>query len=145
MAIFTAKATFTAQDPKRFINIFVIAKLTARVQKGQRIVAEHAKQICPVNTGALQESIGVQEPVDDFNRITGAVVASAPYASFVEFGTGLRGAGTYPGDLPQEGVPITGAWQYDYKRQNWKGQPAQPFMRPALDSARSDVLAEFKG
>ena len=71
------------------------------------------------------------------------MAATAPYAAFVEYGTGLRGAGTYPYELPSEGVPYTGSWVYDYKRQNWQGHAAQPFMRPALDTARPEIRAIF--
>ena len=32
----------------------------------------------------------------------------------MEFGIGEKGAGTYPGQLPTKGVPLTGAWMYHY-------------------------------
>ena len=40
-------------------------------------------------------------------------------------------------------VPITGSWVYDYKKQNWVGHEAQPYMRPALDTARPAILEAF--
>lgn len=146
MSIFTAKATFTARVTGRTAieQLGILVKITAAVQRAQRVVADHARDIVPVDTGELQSSITTVDPVDDFQSVVGGVVATAEHAGFVEFGTGIRGMGTYPGDLPQEGVPITGNWSYDYKRQNWKGHAAQPYMRPALDAARSEVLEAFR-
>src|SRR2546427_12691763 len=57
---------------------------------GARRVAERAREIVPVRTGRLRDSIivegGIEVDVDEaFQPI--AVVATAPYASFVEDGT----------------------------------------------------------
>jgi hypothetical protein len=48
----------------------------------------------------------------------------------VEFGTGRRGASS------------AGAGPYSYDP-NWPGMVAQPYMRPALDTARPQILAAF--
>lgn len=138
-----ATASFTPGDPRRYVELVVVVKIFARVRRAQGIVVDHARALVPVASGGLQNSIVALEPVDTFQEIIGEVVATAGHASFVEFGTGLRGAGTYPFPLPKEGVPITGSWVYDYKRQNWVGMPASPFMRPALDMARGAVLEGF--
>ena len=42
------------------------------------------------------------------------IVASGEQVAFIEFGIGIEGKGTYLGELPQSGVPFTGAWQYYY-------------------------------
>ena len=42
------------------------------------------------------------------------VVASRKGLTFIEYGTGLVGQGTYDGKLPTSGVPITGNWEYYY-------------------------------
>jgi hypothetical protein len=76
-------------------------------------------------------------------RVTGTVSYTSGHASFVEFGTGIIGSGTYPYPLPQEGVPFTGSWVYDYKHQNWKGMYARPYLRPALDLNQSAIVALF--
>lgn len=49
--------------------------------------AEAARAAAPADTGALASSIRVEETADGY-----AVVAEAPYAAFVEFGTGVTGA-----------------------------------------------------
>ena len=46
------------------------------------------------------------------------VVAYGDQVSYIEFGTGRVGEGTYPSThLPKQGVPITGEWQYYYPSQ----------------------------
>lgn len=132
-------------SPRTIVDVVLLVRVFGKVRRAQRIVADHARAIAPVASGELQQSIEALEPVDTFQEIVGLVVASAGHASFVEFGTGLRGIATYPYPLPKEGVPYTGGWVYDYKRQQWIGMPAQPFMRPALDIGRAEIVAEFKG
>lgn len=43
-----------------------------------------------------------------------SVVAYGDQVAFIEFGTGNYARGTYEGDLPKSGVPITGQWEYYY-------------------------------
>jgi HK97 gp10 family phage protein len=143
-SLLMATATFQPKDPRRFVDVVVLVQMFGKVRRAQAIIADHARSIVTVVSGELQGSIHATEPHDDFKQIIGEVVASATYAGFVEFGTGLRGIGTYPGPLPTSGVPYTGAWVYDFRKQNWRGMPAQPFMRPALDMARMEVLEEFR-
>lgn len=145
MSIIAATAHFVPNgDMHRFVDLYVQVKLFAKVQRSQAVVVEEAKGICPSVTGELHDSIMAGEIVNDGQRIIGPVLATAPHAAFVEFGTGIRGAGTYPYPLPQEGVPFTGSWVYDFRNQGWIGMPAQPYLRPALDIARAAVLAEFQ-
>lgn len=42
------------------------------------------------------------------------VLAEGKEVGYTEFGTGEYARGTYPGKLPVDGVPITGAWEYYY-------------------------------
>ncbi len=145
-AILFATSTFTpGASPRAVLEVRILAMVFGRVRRAQRLVVEHARANVPVVSGELQSSIEALEPVDTFQEIIGEVVATAGHAAFVEFGTGLRGVGTYPYPLPKEGVPITGSWVYDYKKQQWVGMPANPFMRPALDMARAEITAEFRG
>jgi hypothetical protein len=129
---------------RRFVDLYVQVKLFAKVQRAQAVVVEEAKAACPVGTGELQSSIAAGEIVDDGKRIVGPVLASAPHAAFLEFGTGLRGMGTYPYPLPQENVPYSGSWIYDYRNVGWVGMASQAYLRPALDISRQRVLAEFE-
>ena len=76
--------------------------------------------------------------------VTGIVGSDSPHAQFVEYGTGVKGIGTYTYSLPQTGVPITGGWVYDYKKQNWQGHKSQAYLRPALDESGSAILDCYK-
>lgn len=142
--IITATATFTPGNVRGVLDLIVQVKLYAKVQRAQQIVTDEAKTLCPAITGELRDSIAPGDIINADDRVTGQVVASAGHAAFVEFGTGLKGSGTYPYPLPQENVPITGSWTYDYKGQGWIGMPSQPFLRPALDTARAAILGEFR-
>lgn len=44
----------------------------------------------------------------------GTIIASGKGIAYVEYGTGLVGEGTYEGETPKSGVPITGDWKYYY-------------------------------
>jgi len=94
-------------------------------------VKQEAEAIVPVDTGELALSITALPVVDTGERIIAEVVATAPHAAYVEFGTGVRGAGS------------AGAGPFDYNM-DWPGMEAQPYMRPALDVARARVFEEFK-
>ncbi len=145
MSIVAARATFRPNgNTRRVVELIAQVRIFAAVQRSQGVIVEHARRNVTVRSGELQDSIGPGEIKDDGKRITGSVVATAGHAAFEEFGTGLIGAGTYPGELPQENVPITGSWDYDYRRVGYQGRAARPFMRPALDTARAEVLEEFQ-
>ena len=139
---FRATSTFKPVDLVSLQANFV-PKIVAAVTEGCGAVVNEAQVLCPVESGELLESIHTASVELVGTSVTGSVVASAPYAGFVEFGTGLAGEGTYPYDLPQSGVPFTGSWVYDYKRQNWQGHESQTFMRPGLDAARGAIVAAF--
>lgn len=137
--IFRATSSFRAIDPVTIMNRYLPVIVKAVLQ-GCVAVAEEAKALCPVDTGELQASIRAKGVDVMGTEVFGSVIADAPHAQFVEFGTGLRGSGTYPWPLPTSGVPITGSWIYDYKGQGWVGRPASGFMRGALDSTHETIL-----
>lgn len=110
------------------------------VSQAAKAIEDEAKQLCPVDTGALQASIdteitrGIQNMVaggslsNSMFGVTARVAPHQPYAAYVEFGTGVRGqesAGAGPGPY----------------NPNWKGMRAQPYMRPALDHNRDSAPA----
>ena len=132
MSLIAATAVFTPSgDLHRFIDVYVQVKLFPKVQRAQAVVVEEAKAICPVDTGDLRDSIVARAIRDEGQRIIGPVAATMPYAAFVEFGTGRRGAES------------AGAGPFQYSM-SWPGMAAQPYLRPALDVARASVLAEFQ-
>lgn len=138
----------------------VVYKSVRKQTEAVRIVAV---KLCPVyagpwrfvSKGALKGSIyGKVE--QDADATIGCVYTNAPYAPYVEFGTGPVGQSSHAGISPN--VPVA------YTQEPWvwvddeggfhttEGQPAQPFMYPALKSMekyvvnaiKSDLQAEIK-
>ena len=52
---------------------------------------------------------------------TATIYAKGNAVAFFEFGTGEYAKGTYQGNLPQSGVPLTGDWEYYYSSKH-KGE-----------------------
>ena len=124
------------------------------VNKATLFVEGQAKELAPVASefsraigaisGQLRESIHTRVETEG-EKITGTVFTATEYAPYVEFGTGVKGNGTYP--YQPEGITLS------YKDKGWsfpnpmhpeefihtKGQKAQPFMYPALHQNRKKV------
>lgn len=133
--------------------------LTSKMKQATTIVHAQAKNLAPVNKrpggGYLAGSIHMEVNTTK-DKIFGRVYTNAEYASYVEFGTGIKGNGTYPYSI--EGLNLS------YKDKSWKGyipdvgwryitgQVAQPFMYPALknnekyirDLLKSEVKSKLK-
>lgn len=127
MAQITIKGTKELQNLLKNVGTApierTIKKITVEVQ-GQ------AKGLAPVDTGTLRNSIKMNY---DSNKKEGKVYTNNEYATYVEFGTGVRGNGSYP----DSNKSLT-------YNQNWKGQVAQPYMYPALQHGKSLVAETLK-
>lgn len=127
MAQITIKGTKELQNLLKNIGTApierTIKKVTVEVQ-GQ------AKGLAPFNTGTLRNSIKMNY---DSNKKEGRVYTNLEYATYVEFGTGIRGNGSYP----DSNKNLT-------YNQNWKGQVAQPYMYPALQFGKSKAQEILK-
>lgn len=117
--------------------------------------ADAARANAPVDTGWLQAGISVEKRGDASYE----VVSEGEYAAFVEFGTGVVGQGTYPGELPagygydERRTPSAHdpmdpeAWFYYDRygvRRRTKGHAAQPYMLDSAEYARSLVAETAK-
>lgn len=102
------------------------------------IVERSARQKAPKKTGDLRRSI--KSKVEDSNtEVKGIVYTPLEYAPYVEYGTGL-----FAENGGREDVP----WRYKDDKGKWhstSGQEPQPFMRPALDENREEILRILKG
>lgn len=139
MAFIHATATSTFRSGT---GQFIAGKITPAVRAGVKafgdLVLQEAQAIVPVDTGELRDS-GKVVMEESAKRVIAHVVFSANHAAYIEFGTGQAGASS------------PGAGPYSYSA-TWKGMPARPYLRPALDTAReagkalfaSQVAAEFK-
>ena len=98
------------------------------------LVERSAKMKAPKDTGALRRSI-----TSKVDGLTGIVFTPLEYAAYQEFGTGLfaeNGAG-------RKDVP----WNYQDDKGEWhstRGQKPQPFMRPALNENRTEIIRIIK-
>lgn len=124
------------------------------VMRETQRVRNTASLLCPVNHGQLRQSIRTATERTD-GGIVGICYTNNKYAAYVEFGTGSVGEQNHEGISPnvspaytQEGwwIPGDGIQEADADRYHWtksegkdgkafyftKGQPAQPFMYPAL-------------
>lgn len=124
-----------------------IAKLdlVQKLNKATALVHGQAKSLAPVDTGDLAGSIRMDVKKTD-KQIQGRVYTNKEYAPYVEFGTGIKGNGTYPYKI--KGLNLTykdKGWAYwDEKEDKYiytKGQVAQPYMYPALKRSTKQIKA----
>jgi HK97 gp10 family phage protein len=131
----SAKMNFRAQTKTtmksaRQLEVLVSPKIIKAVESSAKIVAEEARILVPVDTGALRASIKSSVEVKGTN-VTGYVIAATHYAMYVEFGTGIAGASS----------PGSGPYAYNM---SWPGMRAQPYLRPALVAGKGRIMAEFR-
>ena len=96
-------------------------------------VEDLAKRKAPKVTGELRRSITSRVEVDD-GEVRGIVFTPLKYAPYVEYGTGIFAESDGRTDVP---------WRYQDEKGNWhstNGQHPKPFMRPALDESREDII-----
>jgi len=116
---------------------------------------EVAKIIVRKDTGDLESGIRF-EKVGNGEYL---VVSEGDYAIFVEFGTGVVGQGTYPGELPagytydERRTPAAHdpidptRWYYrdrDGRIRSTRGQTANAYMATSAEEMRQAVLATAK-
>lgn len=148
------------------------AALKKSISKATMLVRDAAVALCPVRRygsggGALRQSIYASVDETEIG-ITGTVFTNSLYAPFVEFGTGPVGQenhqGVAPGldyvygqtgwTIPANAMAEDAAEQYGFgiaRGPNGevigyytKGQPAQPFMYPALKNNEDAILDDIK-
>lgn len=96
------------------------------LHRGAKKIQKNAKLLCPTGeTGQLKNSIKTSAE-ETSDGVIAKIYTNNEYASYVEFGTGVRGASSHI-DRP-EGI------HYNSK---WMGQRAQPYMSPAYLHAKN--------
>jgi HK97 gp10 family phage protein len=115
-------------------GIIDVNNLEQAMKKAVLTVEREAKMNAPRGTGDLARSITSKVETNG-NEVIGTVFTPLEYAPYVEYGTGLFAeAGDGRKDVP---------WNYQDDEGNWhstSGQHPQPFMRPALDENREQIL-----
>jgi HK97 gp10 family phage protein len=97
------------------------------------LVEAAAKQKAPKGTGELRRSI-----TSKVENMEGVVYTPLEYAPYVEYGTGLFAESGGRTDVP---------WCYQDDKGEWhstSGMKPQPYMRPALDENREQILRLIK-
>jgi HK97 gp10 family phage protein len=120
MSLIAATATFIRRADSAWAVSIIKPWVKERIEAGADVVLAAADLMVPVETGALQASLRREDTVDDGKRIVSSVSANTPYAGYVEFGTGIRGASS------------PGAGPFSYST-TWPGMAAKPYLRPALE------------
>lgn len=115
------------------------------ISKQTKFIQGEAKELCPVDTGDLRNSIKANT-IKNKNEIVGTVSTNSDHAAFVEFGTGKVGERTntntkvnvsYKQDKWLANIPDVGP--------RWiEGQPAQPYFYPALKNNEDKILENIK-
>jgi HK97 gp10 family phage protein len=108
-------------------------KLNVALGRACALVERSAKQKAPKDTGELRRSISSK--VEDG---VGIVFTPLEYAPYVEFGTGLFAENGGRTDVPWSYQDDSGEWH------STSGQKPQPFMRPALDENREEIIRIIK-
>lgn len=132
---------------KRFDNIAKM-ELSDTMNKATALVHGQAKALAPVDKGQLAGSIHMKVGKKN-NSVEGRVYTNVEYAPYVEFGTGIKGDGTYPYKV--DGLSLSyrdKGWAYfDEDKGEWiytKGQEAQPYMYPALKENEKTIKKMFR-
>ena len=108
-------------------------KMNQALGKACALVERSAKQKAPKGNGDLRRSI-----TSKVEKGVGVVFTPLEYAPYVEFGTGL---------FAEEGGRQDVPWHYKDDEGEWhstSGQKPQPFMRPALNENREQILRILK-
>lgn len=114
-----------------------MAKFKAALGKACALVERSAKQKAPKGNGELRRSI-TSKIEEDAEDVKGVVFTPLEYAPYVEYGTGL---------FAEEGGRKDVPWSYQDDKGEWhttSGMNPQPYMRPALDENRADILRIIK-
>ena len=110
------------------------------------VVQADAKLRAPANDGELRKRIRVRVKMEG-DRVVGEVYTNLKYAPYVEFGTGPKGQASHAGISPDVNVSYrstpwfvhedqidVGPYHFQKMGEFYKmyGQPAQPYLDPAL-------------
>ena len=112
----------------------------------KKVVQADAKRLAPGNNGELRNSIKTRVKMDGGKAIA-EVYTNLHYAPYVEFGTGPKGQASHSGISPEVSVSYRSSPWYVHEDQidvgpyhfqkigefyKMYGQPAQPYLYPAL-------------
>ena len=110
-----------------------------------------AKDLCPVDTGQLQNSIEVRNLPDDGSVIGVEIAPHTEYAVYVEFGTGIRGEQSDIASKSEVNLNYTLEKKHKCKNKKingttypYMGRPPRPYMYPALKVHEKEIPVYVK-
>ena len=118
----------------------------AVLHAAKTVVQPEAKLRAPANEGELRNSIRVRLKVNG-NKISSEIFTNSDHGSYVELGTGPKGQASHSGISPEVSVSYRSSPWYVHEDQidvgkyhfqkmgefyKMYGQPAQPYLYPAL-------------
>lgn len=117
------------------------------MQRQGQLVKDDAQDSVSVDTGDLKKSI-YRETKKIKGKITVRVYTNSDHAAYVEFGTGKKGETTsvedkYPGPLSYK----QDKWLVDIPDVGYRwieGQPAQPYLYPALKNNEDRIIKNIR-
>lgn len=118
---------------KRIDGMCSETNISTAIGKACALVEGEAKKKAPKDTGALRRSIS-----STVKGLEGIVFTPLEYAPYVEYGTGL---------FAEKGGRKNVPWYYKDEEGKWhitSGQHPHPYMRPALNENREEVLRLIK-
>ncbi len=121
----------------RIENLADEGSIKQALGKACALVERAAKEKAPKDTGELRRSI-TSKVERNQGVLQGIVFTPLEYAPYVEYGTGLFAEQGGRRDVPWNYQDDSGEWH------STSGQKPQPFMRPALDENREEILRILK-
>lgn len=119
----------------------------------KNVVQAEAKLRAPANEGELRNSIRVRARIEG-SRVIGEVFTNSVHGAYVELGTGPKGLANHSGISPEVSVSYrsspwyvhedqinVGPYHFAKRGEFYKiyGQPAQPYLYPALKDNQERV------
>ena len=140
-------------------------ELMETMNKATALVHGQAKDLAPSDNGDLAGSIHMKVKKKR-TSVEGRIYTNKEYAPYAEFGTGMKGNGTYPYKIkglnlvyqdkwyiPADKIDTKTAEKYHFQKVFGKdgaeyylcyGQEAQPYMYPALNLHKKTIRQMFK-
>ena len=121
----------------RLDSLADLGKYEEALRRACALVERSAKQNAPKGNGDLRRSITSKVETSN-GELRGIVYTPLEYAPYVEYGTGIHAEDSGRTDVP---------WVYCDDEGNFhttSGMPPHPYMRPALDDNREEILRQLR-
>lgn len=127
----------------------ITKEVAKQVKRDGKVVQVSAKLLCPVQSGELRQSIKEKTELLEDGAVRSTVFTNKKHAAYVELGTGPIGQEHHEGISPEVNPAYSqkGWSYYDAELDEFihtRGQPAQPYLYPALKNYEKTVTKNIK-